>query len=422
MQGYSATLKPFSLLGCRKPHTLEAPFSVQVFRSTSEVPVTWDTDLTPDTENNLSLSYLNILEQANLPGVQLRYILLYSGNRPVAAVYFQIHTLTPNKVPVPPFPGNAGRLLQGLIKTGGYKLLTSGSIYRNGPGWKLAEGFTTEQFARLFRALERMLTAEIKPDLILLKEADVLQPFTQKAGYGLTGYRPAPPDLQMELSIPEGWKTLADYAACLSRKYAARYRKTLEAAQSLNRRELTASETEALLPELNSLYQHIVSQNSLRLTEVNASCLLALKKQSGPAFVMEAWFDGEVPVAFSASFSGTDTFEIYLVGYSAEANTRYKLYHNLLLRGLEQAVLSCKKSLKLGRTAFEAKAILGATPVTYNHLIKIPSLMLRQEVKQVISRYTDRPDEAWKNRNPFKEQKEDAMNAAALNPEKNRPL
>jgi hypothetical protein len=61
-----------------------------------------------------------------------------------------------------------------------------------------------------------------------------------------------------------------------------------------------------------------------------------------------------------------------------------------------------KNTLKLGRTALEAKAIIGCKPVYLDNYIKLKSKPMQLGLKYMLKVFANERGTEWKKRNPFK--------------------
>ena len=92
---------------------------------------------------------------------------------------------------------------------------------------------------------------------------------------------------------------------------------------------------------------------------------------------------------------------MYYVGFDYDANATCQLYFNLLFSGLERAIQLKKKTLKMGRTSFDAKASLGATAHSVDYSIKLSHLKTFI-LRKFGAYFTSLEDKRWKQRNPLK--------------------
>lgn len=106
-------------------------------------------------------------------------------------------------------------------------------------------------------------------------------------------------------------------------------------------------------------------------------------------------------LAFTTAVMENGSYEVYYIGYAEDNNRQYGIYPNILLHGVERAI-QLNKTLKLGRTALEAKAIIGCKPVYLNNYIKLKSKPLQLGLKYMLKTFVAERGNEWKKRSPFK--------------------
>ena len=117
---------------------------------------------------------------------------------------------------------------------------------------------------------------------------------------------------------------------------------------------------------------------------------------------MIGYFIGEKLIAFSSTLEHQEKLEVHYIGLDYTYNKSHALYFNILFDGIEQAILSEKKILELGRTAREAKAVVGCNPVYFNDYLRIRNKFTRRIVSIFQDYFQSEMGDTWKNRHPFK--------------------
>ncbi|MCS7073075.1 MAG: hypothetical protein NZ108_01265, partial [Bacteroidia bacterium] len=107
-------------------------------------------------------------------------------------------------------------------------------------------------------------------------------------------------------------------------------------------------------------------------------------------------------VAFCQEIIRDSQLEISYVGFDKAKNRTYSLYHHILLTGVKDAIEIGCHELYLGRTAYEAKAILGCQPILNQNRILISNPFLQVAVKQFFQWFEQQRGVEWKKRNPFR--------------------
>jgi hypothetical protein len=92
------------------------------------------------------------------------------------------------------------------------------------------------------------------------------------------------------------------------------------------------------------------------------------------------------------------------IGFDYAINQSHSIYFNILFHCLEQAILSGSHTLVLGRTALEAKAILGCEPAYQYGFYKLRHPIVNWFFKKVSAGFREQIGEKWKDRHPFKSQ------------------
>jgi hypothetical protein len=97
------------------------------------------------------------------------------------------------------------------------------------------------------------------------------------------------------------------------------------------------------------------------------------------------------------------------IGLDYSYNQSLQLYFNLLFNCIQNAIAKRCSSLVLGRTALEAKAIVGCAPEAKYGYYKINNSILRKVADSISAQSIDAQGEQWKDRHPFKSEYYEAM-------------
>ena len=175
-------------------------------------------------------------------------------------------------------------------------------------------------------------------------------------------------DKTMQLAIQNSWNNISDYENTLKHKYAQRFRSIKRKLQGVLIKEL--NETDIILNEakLFSLFESLVEKQTIRLGRVNSNYFSELKKAYGDNLKIFGFFKNNILIAFVIHRIHIETkeYEIHFVGFDEIENKNHSLYFNILFHSIEQAILNKCNSLEMGRTAIEAKYIIGAQPRKIN--------------------------------------------------------
>ena len=96
-------------------------------------------------------------------------------------------------------------------------------------------------------------------------------------------------------------------------------------------------------------------------------------------------------------------YDMNYIGFDYAYNQQLGLYFNMLFCCVQNAIAQGSHTLILGRTALEAKAILGCHPVPIKGYYKINNFIFRAITKQFTNRTATQQGQLWMNRHPFKE-------------------
>lgn len=382
------------------PTAAKSDTYVEVYNSYRQLPASWDFLLPQN--HKLGSNNLAYIEDSNVKDVSYYYALVYNNNQPVGVLY--MHRLALNKSHYPDF-SNQGTIAKHIYKTIVNRqlgLLVVGNLFYTGfPSyWFNSELISATNFFKAIKQALNKLVSTTQSHAIILKDADEL--LKQHMGPKAWGFEHMGEDIFMQMHLRPEWLSFADYTAALSKKYAARVRKMLNVRQALKLRQLSIAEIEKYLPDIERLYWEVCSHSSVKMGILNGLYFLNMAKAMGNYFEVWGWFKDEKMVAFSSAVIENGDYEVYYIGYGEENNREYCIYPNVLLHGVERAITLKKKNLKLGRTALEAKAIVGCKPVYLDNYIKLKSKPMQLGLKYMLKAFVTERGTEWKKRNPFK--------------------
>lgn len=373
---------------------------VEVYNSYRQLPASWDFLLPQNHKlNSANLAYI---EDSNLNDVSCYYALVYNNNQPAGVLY--LHRLALNKTHYPDF-SNQGAIAKHVYKTivnRSFGLLVAGNLFYTGfPSyWFNSELISAPDFFKAMKLALNKLVSTTQSHAVIIKDAD--SQLKLHMGSKAWGYEHMGEDIFMQMPLRPEWLSFADYTATLSKKYAARVRKMQAVRQGLQVRQLSLADIEHYLPDIERLYQYVCSHSSVKMGVLNGPYFLNMAKAMGNYFEVWGWFKDEELLAFSSAVIENGDYEVYYIGYAEENNRAFCIYPNMLLHGVERAITLKKKTLKLGRTALEAKAIIGCKPVYLDNYIKLKSKPMQLGLKYMLKAFVTERGTEWKKRNPFK--------------------
>lgn len=367
-----------------------------IYTRVQDLPVGWDSFLPP--YHHLKSGELAALEQAAPDGVQFAYLTLSKNNQWLGLVALQVVEIKPSQLQPKIWKNLILNKVKDLIFCKPRHLLVCGNAFRNEvPGFYFSK---IEDEALLFEVMQNF---ERKNPFKLRFAGQIIKDWsTDLKVADQHGFAPIENDLLMEMAVSPEWTTFSDYLARLSKKYQQRARKIRQALAGIEVKPLEEMDLHLLSPQLTQLFENVVQQQPFRLSALPGSYFLSLKQVLKDRFEVMGYFLGDELVAFSSQLHrNEETLEIYYIGLNYEANEKHSLYFNLLFDGLEAAILHRKRVLKLGRSSFDAKASLGATPVEGRHLVRMKRGLPAFVFRLVATWFQSQEKPGWKSRNPL---------------------
>lgn len=363
----------------------------------------------------LSRGYLRMLEQAGPDNISARYVLVFDGDAPVAAVYLQIATVTGSRFGAPKeaVPSrNPLRLVRGAFAPAARKLKAGLRERVLVCGNLLSYGFHGVAFVSdadrkriwpaIAEAIYRIRRGEKlsgQTDFIMIKDVTPHEA-DDVAVLSNLSYRPLETEPNMMLDLPAAWSTYEHYLNSLQSKYRSSVRqqilKPIEAAGC------TVERIRALAPHaerLHELYMQVHAKASVRPFTLPPTYFPALEATAGDKLLCTVIRHEERIVGFIITLKDGDTAYGYHIGFDRAAGESLPLYLRLLHASIADALeLGCRR-ISFGRTALEPKARLGALPqpitVWMRHRQPVMNLFVRNLLRVI-------PHEEAPERNPFK--------------------
>lgn len=354
----------------------------------------WDLFNAP--HSALQSNYLSALENAGALDLSFRYLLIKKENEIVGRVYFQLMHFSHRNLSVSDST-IWQKLASVLIRFFPFRIIICGNLF--------AVDFPPLDF-QVDKISERQILEIIssfasneKHDVLVLKDmpGNFIPDVAKSYGFNVFAS-----DLTMKLMISPTWKSYHDYEKALTHKYAQRARKIRKAGSVLERRQFDSRLLATHQKDVSRLFQEICSKQTIRMGIVDAKYFIELFNNCGNRFSMTGYFLDNKLVAFASMLDHNDTLELHYIGMNYTYNKTHNLYFNILFDGIEQAILKSKKELELGRTAREAKAVIGCQPVYFNDYILIRNRITRWSVSVIQEYFQNKMGESWRNRHPFK--------------------
>ena len=375
----------------------------KVYHSIEDLPPSWDETL--DHDNALHSSKIGVTELANTPDIKNYYV---QGFCPNSSLIFQAYAQQ-LQVHSGHFNLEGNKIKQSLIRSSidiiKPKMLVAGNLFRHDVQMMQ---FHKPSLNRTDRS--RIVDAAIDYMMDYTKSQGVFLKDIPKeiAKYFLTKkeYQRMDNDIAMHLDIPQQWETFENYQNELKRKYRNRAKSTRKSFATVQTRALTLEEIISYKKEIHGLYKQVTKNQVVSMGELSEDYIPELKKSIGEKYQVTGFFitenDQEKMIAFSSAIIHDDVHDMNYIGFDYSLNQKYSLYFNILFNCVECAIGNRCSKLLLGRTALEAKAIVGCEPDYLYTFYKLKSRFINEIVKNITRRFENRLGEGWENRHPFK--------------------
>lgn len=209
-------------------------------------------------------------------------------------------------------------------------------------------------------------------------------------------------DYSMLLDIHPAWRNMEDYKNALSKKYRVRINKIQAVKEVLSQKRFDIEAIKQNSTELIHLYKQVINNQLITLNIIDLSFFSHLYKTYGANFNFFGYYLNGVLIAFRSTIKQGDIYKTYFIGMNQELNKEYHLYQQILLDSLDDAIALGCKVLDIGRTALEAKAMLGAKPQIQNVYYKASNKIFQWIVFYLLKQFSANLGTDWQKRNPFK--------------------
>jgi Peptidogalycan biosysnthesis/recognition len=364
------------------------------------VPNTWNAQL--PAKHPLQLAELSVVQNANINNVKPLYILVHQDGVCKLQLYAQVLTFSPAFIS----QGNLAHPFRVLSKFAlncmQLKLLVMGHLFRHDGIYHHFTADVKDKQQFFSKAIEA-IQQQVKHNAIFLKDLPAALSMAFKMN---PRYQAFDNDVSMQLAIPPQWQSLADYEKALTKKYAKRLRTTQKQFEGVHIRELSTTDVEQYKQEIFALYLQVAKNQTITFGLLNEHYFPLFKQQMGDALKMYGYFFDDKMIAFSSSIIHEGAYDMNYIGFDYGYNQQLGLYFNMLFCCVHNAIQEKCHTLILGRTALEAKAILGCKPVPIKGYYKINNAVFAAITKRFTNRTAKAQGDLWMNRHPFKEEVE----------------
>ncbi|MBL7766910.1 MAG: hypothetical protein JNJ58_12490 [Chitinophagaceae bacterium] len=373
-------------------------YRFSVYRQVSELPPEWDQQMRPDYP--MHSRELSIQEMADLDHLEYYYVITYENDQPVMYSYYQHLHVTPehfnckDKI----FQHYSLNISLRIVKP---SLLVVGNLFRHDAPYTyfIDHSLSIKKKADIYiKAYEYMLDHAKATGIFLKDVQKEIAPYVQSDNT----YHQLQDDVSMYFNVPPEWKSMADYEKILKHKYLQRYKKIGKQLDGIVVQELNTEDIIKHADAIESLYLQVTNKQLVSMGKLKKSFFILLKKQLGERYKVFGWFlDGSM-VAFSSAILHDGYYDMNYIGFDYAINQSHAIYLNILFHCMQQAIATQSKRLVVGRTALEAKAILGCEPEYMFGFYKLRHVLVNWFFKRVSAGFRDQIGEKWKERHPFK--------------------
>jgi hypothetical protein len=351
-------------------------------------------------------SMLQSMEHSSINDVVYKYAVVSKGNEIFALLNFQLLSVSQKHYPDFSSLSTAACNLYKIFSGRKYLGLVSGHLFiTDFPSFVCKK--QTEKYFWMKEKVVSRLSKQLDVDVVLLKD---LQSKEEEFWKEHKKFSLLKDDLFMEMMIRPDWVNISDYKTALSKKYLARIQKMMDAPSVAAKIELSSTFIEKHKEELGALYFQVVEKSSVKMGILNRDYFLNMKNTLGDNFKVYGYFSGGKLQAFASYLIIGKQLELYYIGMNYLDQGHRELYPMMMLDALTEAIEGGFKQFRLGRTALEAKAILGCKPRSIINLVYFRNRWLRYMMNYLLKVAAIERGESWKLRNPFRE----SLNETAL--------
>lgn len=349
---------------------------------------------------SLNSAYLCFIEDSKPEDLKFRYVIIEekieNKNEVCAIIYFQLLKFTKKNI----YFRNSfflSSLVRIILTLNPFHLLICGNLFAvNFPAINFKENKIER--GELLDILSQIQKIE-KSEVFILKDLD--NEFT-KLCKDRTDWLPYPFDLTMALSIDPLWISMKDYIQSLTKKYKRRSEKIIEAGNKMTRKELNAEEIKLESNQIKILFNQVASKQTVKMGQIGENYFYEFKKRFPDEFSFVGFYYENKMVAFSTYIEHGKILEMHYIGINYYFNKNLMIYFNILLDGVEKAIINKKEQLELGRTAREAKANIGAKPVYFNDFISVNGWFAKTLSNKFINYFQTEIGDKWTEKHPFR--------------------
>lgn len=374
-------------------------FKIKVSDTLSDSNLTNDWQGLAKSAHHLRPEMLLLLERAKPLDLHFRYLFIYPKNSDkelCGIIYMQLLHFNHRNFNFSK-KGFLHFLAQVILRIRSFRILLAGCLFSVDFS-PLVFDFGKLKPDFLLKILDTYSKIE-KHDVLVLK--DLPGKFTKEL-LSKQGFRPFETDLTMQLEINPEWRSFKDYEKALTHKYAQRVRKIRKQGAVVERKQISKTDFILQRSRFMDLFNQVSEKQTIRMGIIDHIYFEELYDTLGNDFLVYGYFENEKLIAFASHILYPEKLEVHYIGIDYSYNSKYALYFNILYDGILLALAHSKRSLELGRTAREAKAVVGCHPIYFNDYMKVNNKLVNWMLNLLSKYFNQGIGEGWKKRHPFK--------------------
>jgi hypothetical protein len=373
--------------------------SVEVYTSSAQLPSDWDSISALPKE--LYRCNLSLEQEVSLEHFTYYYLCIRRENQLLACMYFQVVALQADYYPdlssLSLSAAGFFKYFQGRED----RLLICGHVFFNYRKSVHVDPSISEKEADKFYL--QCIREAIKisgADIFLAKEPT--EDFSRFLAKNARRFLPVGPDNLMTIILRPEWKTPLDYATSLKKKYLQRWKKIRGSAEFWTYKDFTPDELVENSSEIVKAYNNVLNDAEFKLGKLNLGFFHQMLSRNADKFVFRVWFFERKIQGFSSMLVEGNSVELYYIGLPEVENLKRDLYLVMMLNALDFGIENKLHEVRLGRTALEAKAMLGAEPEVLTHYIAFQSRWLKYPALALLKYAGNMIGTGWQTRKPFR--------------------
>jgi len=387
-------------------------YDVKLFLNAEDVPFDEWQKLNHTGNVFTDLSYLRGLQHTAPPEMDFVYVILRKNKKIIAGYIFQaIHlsseVLSDILEPLTKQKSIVAGLSEWLTRCKeekGMRVLISGNNFVSGehgvlvaPGADPNEAF--EQLSEIVKLVVKTSITPVKISVILVKDYYSAHPERPEELLKKKRYHAFAVEPEMIVSIDASWVDFNAYLLSMSKKYRNRGKTVLKNSAQLVEHHLDEAGIRKNLDVLHVLYMNMHAKARFRLSALTPEYFAEMKRRFPARFGVITYTLNNEIVAFRSFFINENQLEAHFIGVDYELNREFNLYQRILYDFVNDAILTGRTELLLGRTAAEIKSTIGAVPSDLRCYIRHRNSFSNQVIRPFIDYL--KPT-TWTPRSPFR--------------------